>query len=199
MVQFIATWVGLFPPCPDPISFIRLIRGAILSNLSSLKMANLGPPGFFPFFVYLPAASQDLGATGICGQAQGRAGQGRAGQGRAGQGRAGQGRAAQLFQRPTMSPFNKDLHSAVLNPAQKKQKPTKDCRVWLILVGEYQLPFQPKFSYIGTQSKTHAEQKYSDRTTCQLQQQTYLSTFLDKAVSKSHINRPTCQHSLTKQ
>ena len=44
-------------------------------------MANLGPPGFFPFFVYLPAASQDLGATGICGQAQGRAGQGRAGQG----------------------------------------------------------------------------------------------------------------------
>lgn len=58
MVQLIATWVGDFPPCPDPISFIKLIKGAILSNLSSLKIANLGPPGLSPFFVYLPAAKQ---------------------------------------------------------------------------------------------------------------------------------------------
>ena len=58
MVQLMATWAGVFPPCAEPMSFIKLISGEIFSSLSSLKMASLGPPGFLPFFVYLPAATQ---------------------------------------------------------------------------------------------------------------------------------------------
>jgi len=55
MTQLIATCAGVFPPCPEPMSFISPTKGCSFSSLSSLKMAVLGPPGLLPPAVYLPA------------------------------------------------------------------------------------------------------------------------------------------------
>ena len=59
MTQLMATWAGVLPSCPDPISFIRPIKGCSFSSLSSLKMAVRGPLGLSPPAVYLPEEEEE--------------------------------------------------------------------------------------------------------------------------------------------